>query len=396
MELRRMLVFFGVCALLFSSGIYMAVSASDEYHISVSPAVEIPEQTEEVEGIQVTIDSIGTIDADAPISVSVTVPGDTDWTVELRNADNQIVDMEHGSASDDLSFAGVEPGSYVVVLDAGGIQDVSPFISNAYDISTDVPTEIAHDESVTVSASFDTIEDVGYAEVEAVLWNGQETRQSMEPSNGEYVTTFADLDPGTYTVSVNMRNDQEVEHDESEVIAMGDPVSFTVESEPDDDDGGDDSAPGTGPGGADDSDDADPGETDDGDDADPGETDDGDDTDPGETDDGDDADPGEVDDGDDADPGEVDDGDDADPGEVDDGDDADPGEVDDGDDADPGETDDTDDADGGDDLLMPGDGDLDDDTGDDPDDTIPLHAVPMIAVGLLAFGIMKRVARMIQ
>lgn len=252
---RRLLV--AVLVLAVASGGFLAgVSADADYEITFpedDEHVEVPEQTVTFEGETYAMSAIGVADPDGSFDVVVeTDSGDT-FNVNLRDSEQNVMDARSRVTDGErLTFDAdelqLDPGTYMLQVEDGLTQALTPVVIQAYDVSSPEPdreeSEIEPGDEVTVTTTLSDIEPQPISDVELVVWNGDDhERLSMSNAGeGSYERTV-ELAAGSYDMYVIGYGEDEIEdQDEKEMIAVSQHTSFTVEDS--DEENGD--GPGTG------------------------------------------------------------------------------------------------------------------------------------------------------
>lgn len=229
-----------------------AVGASGEFTLEMDNEIETPEQSVDRDEIgEHTITSVGVSEAGDSFNVDVTIPADEnrDIEVQLRSGTDldpfgpPIDDAEVEDGSETVSLTATEPGTYILLLQAGDdTEDILPVVVNGYDV------DAAYDETggeLTVGATVSPTASEGEpSEVEAVVWNDEtQERYTLSQQSGEQYETTLSLDEfdDDYQVYVAALGDDTLETTgEKEILGIGEAESGLDTSNGDDDSGSDD------------------------------------------------------------------------------------------------------------------------------------------------------------
>lgn len=241
---RRIVTFLLVAALLASAAV-VGVAASD-YAVSTGSEIDTPTRTVEVEGSQYTMSSVATATVDGSVAISVQVPSDTSYVLDIYNDDEQaVVDTHSGyeSQTESIDLSGVEPGTYAITLkNDGNVEAVKPLVVEGVSVSLSVPSEIDATDSLTVTVETASIDgETEPQNVEVAVWNGDETIRvdATDTGSGTYEATVEELAAGDYQVYAAAQGSGTV-MGEPNAIGISDGASVTVSE----DDGGDSGTPG--------------------------------------------------------------------------------------------------------------------------------------------------------
>lgn len=226
-------------AVLLLVGAVTAASASATYTLTVSNSVDGPAQEFTVEGETFGVSSLSYYERGEPIEASVTRSGGdgADYELLLYDSERRIEkDTRPQSGDGEFTFAtdDLPAGTYVLVVDERDFEAVHPVVVQGYDVRFDTQTTVAAGESWTATADLDAYEDApAVHSVEFVLL-GEDTEErfrASETAEGSYEATVTAPDgTGEYSFGVIVRGTNEVEDGEREPIAVGEPVTLSVES----------------------------------------------------------------------------------------------------------------------------------------------------------------------
>lgn len=231
----------GVLVLLVSMGAItsgvIGSSAASDFEISASGTIDVPDRTLTFEGEDYTISSIAVRDPGDPLSVSVDAPSGTSYSIQLRNADNQIVDIKNPSGSGSATFqtSGLDPGPYVVaVSENGSIRTIYSAIIEAYDVTADIPTSAHQDSTITVTASLTERSSLAIERVEVILANHEIRRTVVMSKSGDEYSANVSLDGlsvGSYPIYVAVRGTKEA-YDRKIPIGVSDDQTLDITQPP--------------------------------------------------------------------------------------------------------------------------------------------------------------------
>lgn len=225
-----------------------AVVASD-YDLSVSGATDTPERTVSHGQSEFTIDGFADREPGQELPVSISTPAETDFSVHLYNSGEKIQATERGTGSEQVSFgtSSLEPGSYMLVLQANGdYVDVFPVVISGYDVSTEYDAEVEPGTSVDVTTFVtETAADGPPSSVEVAVWNEDTTERvvAQQESDGTYRATVSGLEEGSYNVYAVAQGDDQF-RGEPEVLGLSSGTSLEVTESSGDD--SEDSSDGSG------------------------------------------------------------------------------------------------------------------------------------------------------
>lgn len=204
------------------------------YELGVSDAVDTPQRTVSIEGTDYTVSSIGHVNAGGSVDVSVSAPSSADYDVLLYNSDREIAMYAEGTgdASLQLDTDTLEPGSYMLALDADGvIEKVQPLVIEAYDTSLSLPADAEPGDTVNASVSLSS---TGSTEpidsVQVILMNDSWNRRvdATETGENQYRASLAlDVEPGTYRAFAVVRG-TDTANGEKELIGVSDAESIEI------------------------------------------------------------------------------------------------------------------------------------------------------------------------
>ncbi|MWV40013.1 hypothetical protein [Natrialba sp. INN-245] len=237
-----------------------SVAFAGGYSLSMADSVETPEQTVSPGERTYEISSVGIVDQGDPIHVTGT---GTDRTVELLNADGDLVATHDLESQMTFETSSLEPGSYVVAIDAPGVdyEDVYPVVVSAYDLETSHPSTADADEEIDIDVTVS--QDASQAElgtVQVAVWNDDTVvhTDATHDSGDVYSATIStsELDVDTeYSVYAVAQGTEEVDLiGEHELLGVSDDGTVTITESTDDQppENGDGPPPGDGDDGSDD------------------------------------------------------------------------------------------------------------------------------------------------
>lgn len=223
-----------VALLLVGTGGALA-QTDDSYAISSPDTINIPDKSVTVDGESYPVTEIILSEDGSPISVSVDAPADADYDLYLYNHDRQVVAMQSMSGSGTAEFASdsLDPGSYVLGVYGpdGTFKDVIPVVVAGYEVAADAPDSVDSGSAFTVTADLtERRETPSPSAVEVVVSQDEavvSTVTATQESSGTYAATVDGLDPGSYTLHVNVRGTEEAQ-DEKQVVGVSQLSTVTV------------------------------------------------------------------------------------------------------------------------------------------------------------------------
>lgn len=237
-----------LCCLAIGS-LSLISTAQSEYTMSVDDAVDVPEQTVEIDQLNAEFDVDSFVVRDAGESITVDVAGpDEIWVVEILDTDGSQESFVPGEGSESVTIGAedteeLDPGTYALALETGSYEAVIPLVINGYDIDLDYDTDVSTDEDIEVTATLtQTDATTAPAGVELVVWDGADDQRITlsETDDLVYEETF-ELDEGTYEVYAAVDSGSEIEgFPVSNAIEDGPEITVTTDNNGDDDSGGDD------------------------------------------------------------------------------------------------------------------------------------------------------------
>ncbi|WP_135855037.1 hypothetical protein [Halorussus salinus] len=194
--MKRHLIFgMLILGLCLSSGNPAALT--DSYTISASSSVDTPTRQVTVDGTQHTVSNIAKTAPGRTLSVSVSAPDETDYTIQLRNRKRQVTTDRDGTGDSQVTFdfTGYKPGSYMLLLYKNGeYKDILPVVVSGYDISVDAPSTTTPESIVTVDVSATKSADVESPNaVYVVFTTGEKTKrvQAEKRSSTSYQASIS-------------------------------------------------------------------------------------------------------------------------------------------------------------------------------------------------------------
>ena len=215
------------------TGVYTV--QSNEYQLTSSDSVNIPEQTVSIDGDEYTVDSFATVRVDGTVTVQASGPDGVRFDILLYNSDEQIVasDSVEGSQTLNFDLSSFDSGTYTFVIDDpdGEIQAVLPLIIEGYAIDVDLPSEVTTRQNVQVSAELTRLDgaDTSPETVEInIIRNGETEFVEMERiDDSTYQTTISFNSPGVRDLIVGVRGGDVVDG-KQELLAVSDQSELTV------------------------------------------------------------------------------------------------------------------------------------------------------------------------
>lgn len=215
------------------------------YGLTATRDVDVPERTLTIEGDQFTVSSVSTLRAGDRLEADVQAPDDTEeYGVLLYDADRQIVQSTRSDLTGDrtVSFEtdDLEPGSYLLAVDANGVRAVHPVVVQGYDVTVDAPStaepgaELAVTVDLAPRAGNPPVDRVELAVLgEDVVDEATATRRD----DGTYTATLTAPDrEGEFRLGAVARGTETVKGgNENVVVAVSQPATLSVEGS---DDGG--------------------------------------------------------------------------------------------------------------------------------------------------------------
>jgi len=174
--------------------------SSDEYDITVSPAVQTPQRT--VDGL--TISESGRVNPGENLTATVTAPSD-DHNVGIRkpSEDSPVYGFVFGEEGEteitldtgEMPGTGdpLEPGTYVVLAVVGGddLKAAAPFVVQAYETTTHAQAVLESGDGLPVTAALDLLpeaENVTIDAVETIVWKDGDSGTRYEMNEVEEST----------------------------------------------------------------------------------------------------------------------------------------------------------------------------------------------------------------
>lgn len=238
-------------------------SGQSSYDLAVEDSIETPERTVTIEGEEYTLDSVGAVEPGESLRVDVTVPSEDVYDVELRNADEQVVDRRRVEQSTSVSFdTGVlqlDPGTYALaIVKDQEITAVQPVVVSGYQLSVDLPASVAPGESAvaTVDVTYTALDSAPEG-IEVVAFRGDEVIRVSADKTGdrqyEATLSFAEDAPtGQYNVYAVAKGDEQLSENYPVSLAIDNGITLEVTTGGDggNDDSGDSGSGGIGGGGS--------------------------------------------------------------------------------------------------------------------------------------------------
>jgi len=227
---RRAISLFFVCLVAVSG-----VAAAATTEVTIDDSRSVPEQTTTHQGTEYTATEVRVADPGESISVSVTTTSDESYFVDIRNANDQVVDSQSGEGNRSFTFSldDYSTGSFVVAVDVDGEYVAAhPLVVRGYEVSVDAPDRADDTLDATVETTY--LRDNRSNDVDVIVGDGDnrvETDATKE-SSGTYTASVPvdDLPGGTYRVYGVVRGEKEA-FGELELIGLS--PSSTVEIEGD-------------------------------------------------------------------------------------------------------------------------------------------------------------------
>ncbi len=225
-----------VLSLLFLVVAVALGGATGSYGLSVSGSVDVPDRTLTHEGTGYDVGSIAERSQGESLTVSVSVPDDTSFHVDLYDADQRLVADRSGSGSEQVTFdtGNLGPGTYLLALYANGeYRAIHPLVVTGYDLSTSHDNEVPVDGTLTVTVDVTATAASGSpTAVEVVIWRGSTTAQATatETDSGEYVAdlSLAGLASGSYTVYAVAQGSDVVYGGQQELLGLSGSSAVTI------------------------------------------------------------------------------------------------------------------------------------------------------------------------
>ncbi|UPV98931.1 hypothetical protein M0R88_10355 [Halorussus gelatinilyticus] len=232
---RRLVLGILIIGLCLSVGAPTALTES--YSLTVSNSVDTPTSQVTVDGTQHTVSSIAKTAPGSTLTVSVSAPEATDYTVQLRNRKRQITTDRDGTGDGQVTFdfTGYKPGSYMLLLYKNGeYKDIFPVVVSGYDISVDAPKTATSGSTVTVDISATKSTDVESPNAVYVVFttDGKTKKvQAAESGSDSYQASVSleDIPTGDHRLYAYVQgSDTAFKEGKKEILGISNGVALTV------------------------------------------------------------------------------------------------------------------------------------------------------------------------
>ncbi|MBX0297792.1 hypothetical protein [Haloarcula nitratireducens] len=214
-----------------------AASAVSGYDLSGEPSIETPSRTVEYDGLEYTVDSISRIHVDESVTVAADVPSGTNYNLNLRGPDNELIISERKSedTTQTLSYFGAgEAGTYAATIQSdGNTLAVHPIVLAGYNVTVSGPESAETGDTATFEARVSDLKVEKHSSLESVeiVVGDDETyiTQQMTKQGGTYTATVSTdkFEPGTYNVYAVVQGDKKVRQ-RAEILGVSDSSEITV------------------------------------------------------------------------------------------------------------------------------------------------------------------------
>jgi len=195
----------------------MVAAADPNYEISVENSIETPEQTITLADQQFTINSIASYDQGENINVRVSVPEDSDVSVDLYDSEQRLVNQNVSEQGENVKFetTSMDHGTYLLALSDGQeYVDIVFVVINGYNIETqyDESTERGLPIEYSVTAS-PTLAETKPNEVRIVAWNDDNIiNKTIGRNNGSYKSNIIIDQKGDYHIYILIEGEKTYEN----------------------------------------------------------------------------------------------------------------------------------------------------------------------------------------
>lgn len=225
---------FAIAVLLVVAGAGSALAAEDDYEVDITPAVEVPDRTAEIDSKTFPVSALGRVDPGGAVTVEVTAP-DVDYRVVVYDAFRNVRAEQEASGDAAVQFDtdGWTAGSYVVAVERfGDVVAVQPLVVSAYDLDVTSTERATPGSMIRVAADLDPVDgDASATRVTALISGdgGEEYQALRQDDDGTYVGTISidGLPAGEYTVHVIVQGSK-VQYGARETIALTDGHPLTI------------------------------------------------------------------------------------------------------------------------------------------------------------------------
>ncbi|WP_135306450.1 hypothetical protein [Haloarcula amylovorans] len=196
------------------------VTAVSGYDLSGDPSIETPSRTVEYDGLEYNISSVSRIAADEAMTITADVPDGTNYNLNLRGPDNELIISESktGDTTQTLSYFGAgEAGTYAATIQTdGNTVAVYPIVIAGYDVTVSGPDSVEAGESATFEAQVSELDVEKHSSLESVeiVVGNDDTyvTKEMTKQGGSYTATVPTdkFEPGTYNAYAIVQGDEEV------------------------------------------------------------------------------------------------------------------------------------------------------------------------------------------
>ena len=226
---------FVIVVMLITAGVSATVAAEDGFSIGLTPSVDTPDRTAEVDGDDFPISTIGRIEPGETVTAGITAPSDRSYQVVVYDSyDREKAEKQgHGDATVHFDTTGWSAGSYLVAVEsAGNVVAIHPLVVSAYTLDVSSPNRAAPGSAVRVSADLEsTGTSASATRVTALISGegGEEYQILRSDDQGTYAGTIsvASLPEGDYSVYVIVQGSK-VHFNARETIALTDGLPLTI------------------------------------------------------------------------------------------------------------------------------------------------------------------------
>jgi uncharacterized membrane protein YgcG len=213
---------------------------SNGYDIGIPGSVAIPTREVTVDETTYQVDAVAKQDSNSSYTISVSGPSDTSYNVNLYTRNSQfyqtIDSRVEGSKDITYSMPDLDPSTYYIAIEDGGIKTIHPLVVRGYSVSASSDQTVTRGETIDASVSLSEIDD-GASDptaVQAVVGNETDMVRvdAAEASDGSYEAGLPtdELSPGTYALYAVVRGPNTTSSGDQEALGVSDRHDVTIES----------------------------------------------------------------------------------------------------------------------------------------------------------------------
>ena len=130
-------------------------AAATSYEVSVSGSIDVPDRVVEAGDRELTISSVARVKPGEDIEASTTAPENESYLLLQYDNTGDITDFARMEGSDSTAFStdGIDPGTYLLVLDGDDGRATQPVVVAGYDAELTVPEEAKPGETISATAA---------------------------------------------------------------------------------------------------------------------------------------------------------------------------------------------------------------------------------------------------